>query len=199
MLYTKLTQLAMKIAFEVHKEQVDKSGVPYIYHPIHLAEQMESEAEICTALLHDTVEDGDISVEDLRNYGFTDEILGAVELLTHNSAVPYMEYVAKIKGNPIAKRVKLADLTHNSDLTRLPLVDERAMLRRKKYSDAIALLLEDKNSAHKYYRFESGMVFRKNGGTGLFESFNGSKWVPNGWVMNKFYDAASEYTEIYND
>ena len=140
MLYTELTKKAMKIAFDAHKEQVDKSGIPYIYHPVHLAEQMNTENEICVALLHDTVEDCDITFEDLIEAGFPDEVITALKLMTHDERVPYMEYVEKIRNNPIAKAVKLADLRHNSDLSRLDHVTEKDLVRKKKYEQAIRLL-----------------------------------------------------------
>ena len=141
MLYTELTKKAMKIAYEAHKNQYDKSGIPYIYHPIHLAEQMNDESTICVALLHDVVEDTDISFEQLSDAGFSDEIISAIKLMTHDDSVPYMEYVIKIKANPIAAAVKLADLRHNSDLTRLDTVDENVKQRAEKYNKAIQLLL----------------------------------------------------------
>ena len=142
MIYTKLTKKAMKIAFEAHKNQTDKNGMPYIYHPIHLAEQMSDEATVCVALLHDVVEDTDTTFEDLEKEGFTPEIISALKLMTHDEAVPYMDYVSKIKTSPIATAVKLADLRHNSDLTRLDVVDERAKERAEKYKKAIELLSE---------------------------------------------------------
>ncbi len=142
MLYTELTKKAMRIAFDVHKEQTDKTGLPYIYHPIHLAEQMPDEATVCVALLHDTVEDGDITLDFLREQGFSEAVVAAVALLTHETSVPYMDYVKKIGTNPIAKTVKLADLRHNSDLSRLSTVDEKALARYKKYQTAIAFLEE---------------------------------------------------------
>ena len=141
MLYTELTKKAMKIAYEAHKDQYDKSGIPYIFHPIHLAEQMNDESTICVALLHDVVEDTDITFEQLSDAGFSDEIISAIKLMTHDDAVPYMEYVIKIKANPIAAAVKLADLRHNSDLTRLDTVDENVKQRAEKYNKAIQLLL----------------------------------------------------------
>lgn len=142
MLYTNLTKKAMKIAFEAHKEQVDKTGVPYIYHPIHLAEQMDDEASICVALMHDVVEDTDTTFEDLEKEGFTKEIIDALRLLTHDDSVPYLDYVKEIKQNPIATKVKLADLNHNSDLSRLDSVDVKAMERLEKYKKSIAILTE---------------------------------------------------------
>ena len=142
MLYTPLTQKAMKIAFEAHKNQTDKNGIPYIYHPVHLAEQMDSENTICVALLHDVVEDTSMTFEDLRAEGFSGEIIDALQFLTHDDTVPYMEYVKEIKKNPIATKVKLADLRHNSDLTRLDEVNEKALKRVEKYKKAIEMLEE---------------------------------------------------------
>ncbi len=142
MLYTTLTKKAMKIAFEAHKEQTDKTGIPYIYHPVHLAEQMSDEATVCTALLHDVVEDTDITFQQLAEEGFTEEILDALKLLTHAEDVPYMDYVRAIKPNPIARAVKIEDLRHNSDLTRMDTVDEWALKRTEKYRAALRILTE---------------------------------------------------------
>ena len=142
MLYTDATKKAMKLCFEAHKYQTDKSGIPYIFHPIHLAEQMADEATTVTALLHDVVEDTAYTLKDLEALGFAPEVLEALALLTHEETVPYMDYMAAIKQNPIARAVKLADLAHNSDLTRLDTVDENALSRAAKYQQAIALLTE---------------------------------------------------------
>ena len=129
MIYTELTKKAMKLAFAAHKDQVDKSGIPYIFHPVHLAEQMKSEETVIVALLHDVVEDTEYTLQDIAAMGFPQEVLEALALMTHDEAVPYMDYVARLKGNPIARTVKLADLRHNSDLTRLDAVDEKAHAR----------------------------------------------------------------------
>lgn len=142
MIYTEQTKKAMRIAFEAHKNQLDKSGLPYIYHPIHLAEQMKDEQTTCIALLHDVVEDAGITFEQLYAEGFSDEIVAAIKLMTHDDSVPYMNYIKLISTNPLATAVKLADLRHNSDLTRLDTVDERARERAEKYRKAINLLLE---------------------------------------------------------
>lgn len=140
MIYTPLTKKAMALAYAAHHGQTDKTGLPYIYHPIHLAEQMLSEAEVCVALLHDSVEDTDISLEYLAAEGFPAEVLEAIALMTHDEAVPYMDYVAVLAGNPIARAVKMADLRHNSDLTRLDCVDEAAEKRAEKYAKALEFL-----------------------------------------------------------
>ncbi len=142
MIYTKETKKALKLCFEAHKEQVDKSGIPYVFHPFHLAEQMETEETTVVALLHDVVEDTGYTLEDISRMGFGKDITDALALLTHADEVPYMDYVAKIKENPIAKAVKLADLRHNSDLSRLDEVTEKALERREKYL-AARKLLED--------------------------------------------------------
>lgn len=142
MIYTELTKKALKICFNAHKNQVDKTGMPYVFHPFHLAEQMETEDEVCVALLHDTVEDTPITFEDLINEGFNDNIINALKLLTHNDDTPYLEYVARIKTNQVARRVKLADLYHNSDLTRLDLTKDKTPPKYEIYLAAIKLLEE---------------------------------------------------------
>ena len=142
MIYTPVTKKALKLCFEAHKEQVDKNGMPYVFHPFHLAEQMQTEEATVVALLHDVVEDTDYTIEDLTSLGFGKPITDAIALMTHADGVAYMDYVREIKNNPIAKAVKLADLKHNSDLTRLDVVDESALNRREKYLKAIKLLEE---------------------------------------------------------
>ena len=140
MIYTDKTKKAMKLCYEAHKDQVDKSGLPYVFHPAHVAEQMTDEATTIVALLHDVVEDTDYTLEDLAAEGFGKDILEAVALMTHEDDVPYLDYVAKLKDNPIARAVKLADLAHNSDLPRIGEVDEETKQRLEKYKKAIALL-----------------------------------------------------------
>lgn len=140
MIYTEQTKKALKLCFEAHKDQLDKSGLPYVFHPFHLAEQMTDERTTVVALLHDVVEDTDYTLDDLRAMGFPKEAIEALTLLTHDPAVPYLDYVAKIKKNSIARAVKLADLRHNSDLSRLDVIDEKALERGEKYKKAIALL-----------------------------------------------------------
>ena len=128
------------IPFEAHEGQVDKSGLPYILHPIHLAEQMQDETTTIAALLHDVVEDTEYTLEDLRKMGFSDTVVEAVTLLTYVEGTPYMEYVADIKENSVARAVKLADLQHNSDMTRLDTITERDRKRVAKYREAMKLL-----------------------------------------------------------
>ena len=140
MIYTPLTKKALKLCFEAHKEQLDKSGMPYVFHPFHLAEQMTDEASTVVALLHDLIEDTDHTIEELRGMGFGEQMLEAIALMTHAEGVPYMEYVTAIKGNPIARAVKLADLRHNSDMSRLDSITPYDEERAEKYRAAIRLL-----------------------------------------------------------
>lgn len=140
MIYTRLTKMAMKLAYEAHAGQVDKTGMPYIFHPYHLAQSMTDELTAVAALLHDVVEDTEYTLADLASFGFPKEVIDALTLLTHAPEVPYMDYVRKIAGNPIARAVKIADLRHNSDTTRLDTVDEAALARAKKYSEALRIL-----------------------------------------------------------
>ena len=140
MIYTPATKQALKLCFEAHKHQLDKSGLPYVFHPFHLAEQMTDEDTTVAALLHDVMEDTPCTRAELTALGFSDRVLEALDLLNHDPAVPYLDYVAALRSNPIARAVKLADLRHNSDLTRLDVVDETALSRVEKYRKAIALL-----------------------------------------------------------
>lgn len=142
MIYTHLTNEAMKIAYRAHHGQTDKGGIPYIFHPYHLAEQMTDEYTACVALLHDVVEDTDVTLEQLAEI-FPKEVVEAVALMTHNDDTPYLDYVARIASNPIAKAVKLADLLHNSDKSRLEDQSNNAdALKRweEKYSKALQIL-----------------------------------------------------------
>lgn len=145
MIYTELTVKALHIAYSAHSGQKDKTGVPYIFHPFHLAEQMDTETEICAALLHDVAEDTDISLEKLAE-DFPEEIINALRLLTHDKNIDYFDYVREIKKNPIAKKVKLADLKHNSNLDRMTASGitptEKDLKRREKYLKAIEILNE---------------------------------------------------------
>ncbi len=140
MIYTAATKKAMQLCYEAHQGQTDKSGIPYVFHPIHVAEQMTDEPTTIVALLHDVIEDTHYTLDDIAKIGFDQPVLDALALMTHKKGVPYLEYVAKIKDNPIARAVKLADLRHNSDASRLDIVDEKAKNRLEKYKAAIALL-----------------------------------------------------------
>jgi len=147
MIYTELTKKAMIIAYNAHMNQFDKAGIPYIYHPIHLAEQMETEVECIVALLHDVVEDTKITFEQLEKE-FPIDVITALRLLTHDKDIDYMEYIEEIKKDSIAKKVKIADIIHNMDVTRLNNVIEISIKKRKKYMKALDIL-KDKGDSYE--------------------------------------------------
>ena len=145
MIYTPLTNKALRFAYAAHQGQKDKSGIPYIFHPYHLAEQMTDEISVCVALLHDVVEDTCVTIAELEQE-FPKEVTEAVDLLTHKEGTDYFDYVRAIRENPVAKAVKLADLAHNSDEARLAgcegMSEEQLACRREKYARAQAILEE---------------------------------------------------------
>ena len=144
MIYSELTVKAMKLAYEAHHGQVDYNGVPYVFHPYHLAEQMTDEISVCTALLHDVVEDTVVTLADLQKQ-FPPEVTEAVALLTHEEGVDYFDYVRAIRQNPVAVKVKLADLAHNSNETRAAgcnVPPEKLLRWKEKYRRAREILLE---------------------------------------------------------
>jgi len=145
MIYTELTNKALLFAYNAHHGQLDYNGIPYIFHPLHLAEQMDDEISCCTALLHDVVEDTPVTMEELE-MEFPSEVISVLKLLTHGEGVPYFDYVRAIKSNPIAVKVKLADIAHNSDQTRCVgsgLTEEQLSYWKEKYARAKAILLEE--------------------------------------------------------
>lgn len=139
MINTKLTRLASKIAYKAHEGQTDKAGVPYIFHPIHIAEQMDSEESCIVALLHDVIEDSNITLEILSKY-FNDDIITALRVLTKKENDDYVMYIKRVKTNKLATKVKIKDLEHNRDLTRLDEVTDKDRKRSLKYWQAIRYL-----------------------------------------------------------
>lgn len=142
MIYTPLTHKALCIAYRAHEGQRDKAGIPYIFHPFHLAEQMPDELTTCVALLHDVVEDTPLTLDDLAG-DFPPAITNALALLTREPGTPYDDYIRTLRDDPIAATVKRADLLHNSDQSRLalsPTVDATRTRLRQKYQKALAIL-----------------------------------------------------------
>lgn len=144
MIYTSLTKKALNIAYKAHEGQLDQSGIPYIFHPYHVAEQMEDEITTCIALLHDVMEDTAVTDEELSEE-FPEEVMVPLRLLNHDSAEPYADYIRRIKTNPTAVKVKLADIAHNMDLSRVADTDvskEQLEHWHRKYQNALAILNE---------------------------------------------------------
>lgn len=135
-----LLEQAISLAVEAHAGQVRKDGTPYILHPLQVMLQMESEVEQITAVLHDVVEDTAVTFADLQEMDLPPEALEAIRLLTHEDGVPYEDYIMNLKASPIARRVKLADLKHNMDVSALPQLGEKDVARLRRYGRAWRLL-----------------------------------------------------------
>ncbi|MPW25956.1 HD domain-containing protein [Alkalibaculum sp. M08DMB] len=134
-----LKELALKIAESAHKDQVDKAGKPYINHPLTVASAFEDDLRYSIAILHDVLEDSDITFQDLIDYGFSSEVIEALMALTKNDE-GYNTYLEKVKLNSLALDVKLEDLKHNMDLSRIKNPTEKDYERLKKYEYAIEYL-----------------------------------------------------------
>lgn len=127
---------ALQIAAAAHEGQTDKEGLPYILHALRVMMGVKDRAAQIVAILHDVVEDTSVTHDDLRAAGFSDEILEAVRLVTHEKSEPYADYVVRCKANPIARQVKLSDLADNSRLDRTilrPNQFDRDIARIRKY------------------------------------------------------------------
>lgn len=135
-----MIDIALAIARKAHAGQVDKAGVDYIQHPLYVASQVKTEQEKAVALLHDVLEDSDITAADLLAYGLSNEVVAAVQTLTKKKGQSYQDYLEKVKSNDLARVVKLADLKHNSDLSRLKSVSDTDRERVEKYKKAIYYL-----------------------------------------------------------
>ncbi len=132
--------IALSIARKAHEGQLDKAGVDYIEHPIYVASQVDTEEEKAVALLHDVIEDSPVSAEELLQAGLPETVVTAVQVLTKKKEQDYQTYLETVKKNPLARVVKLADLEHNSDLSRLSSITEKDRERLKKYKKAIDFL-----------------------------------------------------------
>ena len=125
---------AIAIAAQAHRGQKEKAGMPYILHPLRLIAQMKTEDEMIVAVLHDVVEDCEWTLEQLREKGFSAEVISAVECLTHQKSEDYTDYIERVQKNPLAKRVKIADLEDNMDIRRISEdLTEKDFERLKKY------------------------------------------------------------------
>lgn len=139
-----IVEKAYELAKKAHAGQVDKAGVDYIRHPLAVSrnEILVSEEEKCVALLHDVLEDTDVTEEEIRKE-FGDVIADGVVAMTRGKKERYEEFILRAKKNPIARKVKMADLSHNMDLSRLPEVTEKDLKRLEKYKRALEVLKED--------------------------------------------------------
>jgi len=127
---------AIAVSVAAHKGQRDKYGRPYILHPLTLMMKMRDETSMMAAVLHDVVEDTPLTLDDLRREGFPGEVIEAVGSLSKNEKETYDEYVERVSRNPLAVKVKLADLEDNMMVTRMNKVTEKDTVRLAKYLSA---------------------------------------------------------------
>ncbi|OWR30863.1 GTP pyrophosphokinase [Saccharibacillus sp. O23] len=140
---------AIALAAQYHEGQTDKGGRPYIFHPLRLMLKALTEEEQIVAVLHDTIEDTDLTLDDLRRDGFSNEIVEAVDRLSRRDDETYHEFILRIKKNRLASRVKILDLQDNMDLTRIKKPSEKDQKRLAKYSRALdTLLSHDDEETH---------------------------------------------------
>lgn len=142
--YNEQFQIALELAVEKHKNQTDKAGNPYILHPLHVMENVNSKEGKIVAILHDIIEDTDITENYLLKIGLSKRIVDAVVALTRSEDMDYQEYIKNLSSNPLAKEVKLADLEHNMNLKRLPTLEEKDLERNRKYQIAYHYLINNK-------------------------------------------------------
>ena len=134
---------AIEIAVEAHKGVKDKGGTPYILHPLAVMHSLETENEKIVGVLHDVVEDSDWTFEKLAEEGFSREIVDAVRSVTKASEdSDYSDFIRRAKSNPIGRKVKIADLKHNMDVTRIPDISADDLERLNKYKTALKKLAE---------------------------------------------------------
>jgi len=127
---------AIEIATYAHFGQTDKAGAPYILHPLRVMLSRENEMERICAVLHDVVEDSDITFDDLRKYGFSEDMITVLDCLTKRNGESYDEFIDRVLKNETACHVKLADLCDNMDISRIENPSEKDIARIKKYREA---------------------------------------------------------------
>lgn len=138
---------AISIAALAHKGQTDKAGKPYLLHPLRMMMKMESEAAMIVAVLHDVVEDTNVTFGELREKGFSEEVLDALDCVTDrkDQGETYDDFVERVLTNPVAIEVKIADLEDNMDIQRIAEIKEKDLQQLAKYHKAWLLLKNHKS------------------------------------------------------
>ncbi len=129
-----MLQKAIALAHQAHEGQVDKAGKPYISHPLRVMQQLSTMPDKIVGVLHDAVEDSELTLTDLRAAGFSEDLITAVDAITKRTTEEYEAYLQRVMANAIALRVKIADMTDNMDLTRIeaPTAKDHARLHKYK-------------------------------------------------------------------
>ncbi|WP_449245426.1 GTP pyrophosphokinase [Desulfobacca acetoxidans] len=131
-----ILEKAILIAVQAHQGQVDKAGVPYILHPLRVLLKLNSETEMIIGALHDVVEDTTWTLESLKQEGFPTEILEAIDCLTRREGEDYNDFIKRVAGNPLARKVKMRDLEDNMNILRLETITEKDKARLSRYHEA---------------------------------------------------------------
>ena len=139
----RLIETSLQIALQAYAGKTDKAGREYILHPLRVMAKMKTDLERSAALLHDVLEDSDITAEQLLAAGIPAEVVEAIQYLSRNENEEYQDFVARAKKNKIAARIKIADIEDNIDVLRLSALDEYDLARIKKYHSAWRFLQED--------------------------------------------------------
>ncbi len=139
-----ILEKAILIAAQAHQGQIDKAGAPYILHPLRVMLKLNSETEMITGVLHDVIEDTPWTLENLRQEGFPDEILEALDYLTRREGEDYQDFIKRVAGNPLARKVKLADLEDNLNILRFETITEKDKARLTRYREAWKILANKK-------------------------------------------------------
>ena len=137
-----LLEKALQIAVKAHSGQIDKAGSAYIFHPIRVSNRCSTDDERIFALLHDTIEDTEVTTEYLLMEGFPRNIVDAILSVTRNEDESYDDFIKRSRLNPIGRQVKLHDLEDNMDITRLNELTEKDIYRLNKYIKAYKYLKE---------------------------------------------------------
>jgi len=139
----KLIEKSLHIALRAYAGKTDKAGREYIHHPLRVMAKMKTDLEMSVALLHDVIEDSDITAEQLLAEGIPAEVVEAVVCLSKNENESYQDFVARAKKNKLAAKIKIADIEDNIDALRLTSLDEYDLARIKKYHSAWRFLKEE--------------------------------------------------------
>jgi hypothetical protein len=133
---------AITLALLAHRGQRDKAGSPYLLHPLRVMLRFRSEPEQMAAVLHDVVEDSPCTLQQLRAWGYPEEVVQAVDCLTRREGETYDQFIERILPHPLARRVKIADLEDNLDLTRIADPQQQDRDRMERYRKALGVLGE---------------------------------------------------------
>ena len=132
--------ISKDIATIAHQRQFDKAGKPYILHPQAVASMVNTDEEKAVAWLHDTIEDSDFTEQDLIERGIPQQVVEGVVAMTKVKGEAYSNYLQRLKKNDLARKVKMADLIHNCDLSRISNPTEKDRIRVEKYKKAMEFL-----------------------------------------------------------